>query len=95
MSSSHPCAYRFARSRICRQRSRMECPDRAGLSTPRHIAEFIREARVRVLMVAGNRESKQPGIGEGVERFLLVVFRALATSPRPTAQSVSARHRIV
>ena len=46
-------------------------------------------------MVAGNRESKQPGIGEGVERFLLVVFRALATSPRPTAQSVSARHRIV
>jgi hypothetical protein len=29
-------------------------------------------------MVAGNRESKYPGIGERAERFLRVVFRRIA-----------------
>jgi hypothetical protein len=53
----------------------------AGLTTPRHIAEFIRESRVSRLMVAGNRESRDPGIGERVERFVIVVFRSLATTP--------------
>jgi hypothetical protein len=36
-------------------------------------------------MVAGNRESRQPGIGERVERFLIVVFRSLGMEPRPTS----------
>ena len=30
------------------------------------------------LLIAGNRESKSPGIGLRVERFLTVVFRRLA-----------------
>jgi hypothetical protein len=34
------------------------------LSTPRHTAEFIRKSRVRVLMLAGNRESRQPGVAD-------------------------------
>jgi hypothetical protein len=36
-------------------------------------------------MIAGNRESRQPGIGERVERFLIIVFESLGTRPRPTA----------
>jgi hypothetical protein len=34
---------------------------------------------VRVLNVAGNCESKAPGSGERVERFMVAVFRQLAT----------------
>jgi hypothetical protein len=34
-------------------------------------------------MIAGNRESRDPGIGERVERFLLVVFKSMANWPRP------------
>jgi hypothetical protein len=29
------------------------------------------------LNIAGNRESKNPGIGERVERFLIAVFKRL------------------
>jgi hypothetical protein len=56
---------------------------RAGLTTPRRIAGFIRESRVSRLLIAGNRESRDPGIGERVERFLVAVFRSLATTTRP------------
>jgi hypothetical protein len=35
-------------------------------------------------MIAGNRESRDPGIGERVERFLIVVFEALGMEPRRT-----------
>jgi len=41
------------------------------------IAEFLAQSGVRVLMVAGNRESRQPGIGARVERFLMTVFTSL------------------
>jgi hypothetical protein len=54
-----------------------------GVTTPRHVAEFIRESRVSRLLIAGNRESRDPGIGERVERFLIVVFTGLATPRRP------------
>lgn len=48
-------------------------------STPQEVAEWIMygipvEARP-VLMVAGNRESKQPGIGARVELFCSELFR--------------------
>jgi hypothetical protein len=49
------------------------------------VVEFIRESRVRVLMVARNRESLDPGIGDRVEGFLTVVFKALGRWPRRTA----------
>ena len=70
--------------RDCRELGKSWVHVRAGLTTPRHIAEFIRESRVSRLMIAGNRESREPGIGERVERFLLVVFKSLGTTPRPT-----------
>src|SRR5262249_31651724 len=53
-----------------------------GLTTPRHIAEFIRESRVTVLMVAGNWESRQLGIGARVEWFLFTVFSSLGAERR-------------
>jgi hypothetical protein len=37
-----------------------------------------------MLMIAANRESRDPGIGERAERFLLVVFRWLAALPSPS-----------
>jgi hypothetical protein len=36
-------------------------------------------------MVAGNRECRDRGIADRVERFLIVVFRSLAGMPRPNA----------
>src|SRR5215510_5363949 len=39
-------------------------------SDPWKVAEWIREKNVGVLHVAGNREAKNPGIGEAVEGFL-------------------------
>ena len=35
-------------------------------------------------MVTGNRESRDPGIGERVERFMMVVFKALGLAPGET-----------
>jgi hypothetical protein len=49
-----------------------------GLTTPRQIVGFLAESPyITRLLVAGNRESRDPGIGERVERFLLVVFKSL------------------
>jgi len=42
-----------------------------------HTATSIVEVKIRVLNVAGNRESKAMGIGARVERFLAEVFRQL------------------
>jgi hypothetical protein len=42
---------------------------------------WIVEHKVRVLNVAGNRESRAPGIGARVERFLADVFRRLGHGP--------------
>jgi hypothetical protein len=54
-----------------------------GLSTPRHIVEFIAGMpHAKILMVAGNRESRQPGIGERVERFLITMFSSLGAERR-------------
>jgi hypothetical protein len=47
----------------------------AGVTTSRHIAGFIRESRVSSLMIAGNRKSREPGIGQRAGHFLIVVFR--------------------
>jgi NADPH-dependent curcumin reductase len=48
-------------------------------------AGFIRESRGSRLMIAGNRESRRPDIGAGVERLLIVVSEPLGTMPHPTA----------
>ncbi len=54
-----------------------------GVEIPRSIARFLRNARrdgrpARTVLVAGNRESVAPGLGERAERFMLAVFRKLA-----------------
>jgi hypothetical protein len=49
-----------------------------GLAQPSEVAAWIEAEVVRVLNVAGNRESTEPGIGEPAERFLVAVFRQMA-----------------
>jgi Circularly permutated YpsA SLOG family len=49
-----------------------------GLTQPAEVAAWIEAGEVRMLNVAGNRESTEPGIGEQVERFLVAVFGRLA-----------------
>jgi len=48
-----------------------------GLTQPADVMAWIEAEKVRVLNVAGNRESTEPGIGEWVERFLVAVFNRL------------------
>jgi hypothetical protein len=48
-----------------------------GLTQPAEVAAWIEAVEIRVLNVAGNRESTEPGIGERVERFLVVTLRQL------------------
>jgi hypothetical protein len=58
----------------------------AGLSRPSHVIGFLREAPyIKRLMIAGDGESPDPGIGERVERFLIVVFKTRGIVARPTA----------
>jgi hypothetical protein len=52
--------------------------DPAGPSEGSSVATWIAENRIKVLNVAGNRESRSPGIGARVERFLTEVFRRLS-----------------
>jgi hypothetical protein len=47
------------------------------------IAWLRRNPQIKRLNVAGNRESKNPGIGERVERFLTVVFRRVMARTDP------------
>jgi hypothetical protein len=44
---------------------------------PSHVAAWLAKYRVRILNVAGNRESDEPGIGEQVDRFLEQVLEHL------------------
>jgi hypothetical protein len=62
----------------CRALARLWVSVKPGLTTPRMIVAWLAETpHVKVLMVGGNRESREPEIGERVERFLSVVFRSL------------------
>jgi Circularly permutated YpsA SLOG family len=47
------------------------------LTQPADVAAWIEAEEARVLNVAGNRESTEPGIGGQVERFLGAVFGRL------------------
>lgn len=55
---------------------------RPGMDTPKDVARWLSFYHLSgdkpvTLLVAGNRESSAPGIGERAERFLGVVFRLL------------------
>jgi hypothetical protein len=47
------------------------------------IREWTAADEVRTLMIAGNRESKAPGIGAWAERYLSEVFRLLRATGEP------------
>jgi hypothetical protein len=65
--------------RDCRELGKGWVHVEPGTVTPREVIAWIREApHVKTLLVAGNRESRSPGIGGRVERFLGVVLRQLA-----------------
>lgn len=49
-----------------------------GMTVPSDVVRWLEINGFKVLNVAGNRESGNPGIGEKAERFLLAVFRKLA-----------------
>jgi hypothetical protein len=52
---------------------------------PSDAVQWLRNhPQIQVLNVAGNRESKNPGIGERVERFLITVFKRVNESPAPS-----------
>lgn len=53
-----------------------------GAITPRDVAEWIDGFGVKTLNVAGNRESKSPGIGRRVEKFLIRAFRIVGFDAR-------------
>jgi hypothetical protein len=42
---------------------------------PSEVSAWLRAGGFGILNAAGNRESKAPGIGARVERFLMAVFR--------------------
>jgi Circularly permutated YpsA SLOG family len=48
-----------------------------GLTQPADVVAWVEAEEVRVLNVAGNRESTEPDIGDRVERFLIAVFGGL------------------
>jgi hypothetical protein len=53
-----------------------------GVTTPKHVARWVREHNIRTLNDAGNRASKAPDdFGDRVERFLGQVFRQLGHRP--------------
>lgn len=48
-----------------------------GVTCPSFAAQLVRNSEARVLNIAGNRESKNPGCGAAAEQFLAEVFRLL------------------
>ena len=58
---------------------------------PSDVAGWINRTRVKVLNVAGNRESPAPGIGDKTEAFLLVVFLLALKMPDPPPPEIIGR----
>ena len=68
-------------SEACRKLSRSCLRVEEGFTRPSHIAEWIVAHQVRVLNVAGTRESRALGSGDRVERFLVDMLRRLGHGP--------------
>jgi hypothetical protein len=49
-----------------------------GFTLPSEVAAWIEAEEIRILNVAGSRESRAPGIGARAEAFLVAVFRRLS-----------------
>jgi hypothetical protein len=48
---------------------------------PEHFVGWLKDESVHILLVAGNRESNQPGIGAWVEAYLVEAFGMRTASP--------------
>lgn len=60
----------------CREMGKPLMHVEAGQTRPSQVVAFLDDnPHIKVLLVAGNRESRSPGIGARVERFLAEVFR--------------------
>ncbi|AMV41056.1 YpsA SLOG family protein [Planctomyces sp. SH-PL62] len=57
-----------------------------GLTTVGHVVEWLDVHPIAVLNIAGNRESRCPGIGDRAERFLTALFRRLVAEGRTEAR---------
>jgi hypothetical protein len=53
------------------------------IDPPTRLADWLRARDVGTLLIAGNRESKAPGIGAWVEAYLAEVFALLGFPHRP------------
>jgi hypothetical protein len=52
---------------------------------PSDVVQWLRQnPQIKRLNIAGNRESKNPGIGARVERFLIAVFKRVNESTAPS-----------
>jgi hypothetical protein len=49
--------------------------------SPEQLVTWLHDTAVRILLVAGNRESHQPGIGAWVEAYLMEAFGVVTGSP--------------
>jgi hypothetical protein len=47
---------------------------------PQHLVDWLHDRAVGTLLVAGNRESHEPGIGQSVESYLREALRAVNAS---------------
>ena len=63
---------------VCRAIGRPLLIVSEGRTRPSEVAAWLEEHRVGVLNVAGNRQSKSPGLDSRVEAFMLRVFAWLA-----------------
>lgn len=61
-------------ARLARKPRRVVDLDRSG--PPERVRQWLARHRVRVLNVAGPRESQRPGIGQQARAFLLAALRA-------------------
>jgi hypothetical protein len=52
----------------------------SGVTRSSEAAAWVIENHIKVLNVAGNRESSDPGIGARSERFLIIMFRIVLSS---------------
>jgi predicted Rossmann-fold nucleotide-binding protein len=60
--------------RACERHAKTYLLVNGGVTKPSHVIEWIRGQRIEVLNIAGNRESKNPGLGARVEAFLARLF---------------------
>jgi|LNFM01.1.fsa_nt_gb hypothetical protein len=78
--SSDSSGYR-ATIRGCRRHKKPYLLVEEGITRPSEVRAWLEAHQVETLNVAGNRESKNPGLGERVETFLARLFSTHSQAP--------------